>query len=157
MDEYSPVATFWSPPVTEDFLARNDAPETVIDRTGSDYVPTWQAGIDPTAEGLETLWEVSEGFERCCLDLAQRDAAELTPEGIVDALHAAGQGSVLPSLAAEQIAAISEAGKMPQRKYWQAELEAGTVGLDALFTLAGLHSFAKDQAALDDRIRKLLG
>ncbi len=42
-------------------------------------------------------------------------------------------------------------------KLVQAELEAGTVGLDALFTLAGLHSFAKDQAALDDRIRKLLG
>ena len=145
------------PPVTEDFLARNDRPETVIDRTAAEYVPEWQAGIDPTAEGLETLWEVSEEFERCCLDLAQQDSSGLTPEGILDALHAAGQGSVLPRLEAEQIAAISEAGKMPQRKYWRAELKTGTVGLDALFTLAGLHSFAKDQAALDDRIRKLLG
>ncbi len=143
--------------MTEDFLARNDRPETVIDRTAAEYVPEWQAGIDPTAEGLETLWEVTEEFESCCLDLAQQDSSGLTPEGILDALHAAGQGSVLPRLEAEQIAAISEAGKMPQRKYWQAELKTGTVGLDALFTLAGLHSFAKDQAALDDRIRKLLG
>ena len=39
----------------------------------------------------------------------------------------------------------------------QRPLEHREVGLDALFTLAGLHSFAQDQAALDERILKQLG
>jgi hypothetical protein len=51
---------------------------------------------------------------------------------------------------------ITEAGKMPKRSQWRASIADGSVGLDALFTQAGLYSFAQDQAALDERIRKML-
>ena len=144
------------PPVAEDFFAQNAPPETVIDRTGEDYVPEWHDGIDPTAEGLEALWDVGPDFETVCLELAAMDVSKLTPDAILDALHGAGHGAVLPRLTDAQINVIADAGKMPLRSQWQDEISQGSVGLDALFTLAGLHAFAKDQEALDDRIRKLL-
>ena len=75
----------------------------------------------------------------------------------MEALDAAGYSSVLPQLDSERIDRIAQAGKMPKRAQWSEALSTGEVGLDALFTLAGLYSFAADQAALDERILKQLG
>ena len=64
---------------------------------------------------------------------------------------------MLPVLDAGRLKEIADAGKMPKRSAWQGELADGSVGLDALFTLAGLYAFSADQAALDERIAKQLG
>jgi transaldolase len=143
--------------VAEGFLA--DAPDldSLQHRLGEDYVPTFHEGIDPKAEGLETLWQVSDAFEATCREIGSGDPASLSPEGILRALEGAGHGSVLPVLDAGRLKEIADAGKMPKRSAWQGELADGSVGLDALFTLAGLYAFSADQAALDERIAKQLG
>ena len=143
--------------VAEGFLADQPNPDALKDNTQRDYEPNWADGVDPVAEGLHDLWNVSPAFEAACLALADQPSQSLTPESIVDALHAAGVGGVLPRVSEDDVKRIREAGKMPKRAQWSAEIADGSVGLDALFTLAGLYSFAQDQAALDERIRKTLG
>lgn len=142
--------------VAEGFLADNPAPDSLQNNTHRDYQPTWSDGIDPAAEGLNDLWNVSPEFEAACLALAETNTTDLSPHGIVDALHDAGVGAVLPRVDDDDVKRITEAGKMPKRAQWGASITDGSFGLDALFTLAGLYSFAQDQAALDERIRKTL-
>lgn len=141
--------------VTAGFLADPPAVETLADRTGEDYRPTWAEGVDPVAEGLEELWEVDPGFQSACDRLAELDPATVTAQQIVDLLHDAGQGNLFPRLSEAELAAIADEGKLPKRARWSGDLASGRCGLDALFTLAGLLAFTKDQAALDDRIRGL--
>jgi transaldolase len=142
--------------VAEGFLADAPNPDALKDNTGRDYQPSWADGVDPVAEGLDDLWNVSAEFEAACLALTEQSADSLTPDGIVDALHDAGVGGVLPRISDDDVKRITEAGKMPKRSQWRASIADGSVGLDALFTQAGLYSFAQDQAALDERIRKML-
>ena len=142
--------------VAEEFLAGEPDVEALRDNTNQDRQPTWAEGVDPAAEGLDDLWDVSPAFEAACLALAERPTSSLTPDTIVDALHEAGVGGVLPRVSEGDIQRITDAGKMPKRSQWIAELADRSVGLDALFTLAGLYSFAQDQAALDERIGKAL-
>ena len=95
-------------------------------------------------------------FLAACDRLAAVPAAELEAEAVVAALHAAGHGSVLPHFAEEDHARLRAEGKAPRRDSWLPRIAAGETGLDALFTAAGLHAFAEDQAALDARIREQL-
>lgn len=138
--------------VAEGFVKTAD-PGALRDRTPEDYAPRWAAGVDPAHEGLEDLWRLSDGFRAACLHLSSEDPADLSPQGIVDRLHEAGQGSVFPRLLPEERKALAAGGKIPRRARWKDSVASGRAGLDALFTLAGLYSFAQDQAALDERIR----
>ncbi len=52
---------------------------------------------------------------------------------------------------------IAEDGKIPNFAAWHKEVTNGRLAWDTLLTVAGLASFAADQAALDDRIEKHLG
>ena len=145
------------PGVVENFLDDLPALETIANRVSEVYEPTWNADVNPSREGLDTLWDVPADFEATCREIGSWPVAQLTPAAILEALSAAGHGSVLPKLDPSRIQMIVEAGKMPKRSQWVDALASGEVGLDALFTLAGLHSFAADQAALDERILKQLG
>ena len=143
--------------VAEEFLADPPALDSLSNRVAKNYEPTWADTIDSEQEGLEALWTVDESFDRACRELAGWEPGKLSTAAVLEHIEAAGHRSVLPDLAPERIQMIREAGKMPQRKAWRDELANGEVGLDALFTLAGLHAFAQDQAALDERILKQLG
>ncbi len=140
-------------PVAEGFLASEPDAAELADRTGADYRPAWAEGVDPVAEGVEDLWEVDADFQAACDRLAELNPATATPEQLVDLLHEAGQGSVFPRLSDEELGAIAAEGKLPKRDRWARDVASGRCGLDALFTLAGLLAFTKDQAALDERIR----
>lgn len=142
--------------VAESFQEMNPAPGDVIDVTDADYQPTWNDGVDPQAEGLEDLWNISTDFADACQAIAQIPVADLTADAIRNALADVGGGAVFPQLNETQLRTLIEEGKAPKRATWAADLAAGTFGLDGLFTLAGLHAFAQDQAALDDRIREQL-
>ncbi len=139
--------------VAREFLASGIPAADLRDRTGDALEPAWADGVDPAAEGLDGLWEVPEAFRRAGLELAAREVPDLTPEGIVQDLEAAGQGQVFPELTEAELACIRADGKLPRRATWREDVLRGRIGLDALFTLAGLYSFAADQAALDERIR----
>ncbi|MBI3843814.1 MAG: hypothetical protein HY292_04150 [Planctomycetes bacterium] len=51
---------------------------------------------------------------------------------------------------------IAKDGKIPVYTSWRDDVRKGRASWDALFTESGLLSFAADQKALDDRIRKNL-
>lgn len=143
--------------VAEEFLRSNPDPAALRDRTQQRYEPAWADGVDPLREGFHALWDVPETFRAACLRLAAEDPATLQPSAILEALAGAGFADLFPRWTEAERAAIAAEGKIPRRGRWQAALEAGRAGLDALFTEAGLLSFAADQAALDERIRRHLG
>jgi transaldolase len=143
--------------VAEAYLASNPVLGDLIDVSDSSYQPSWAEGIDPRAEGLEDLWEISPGFRQACDELAQIPADELSPEGILAALDAAACGNIFPRLSSAQLKTLIAEGKAPKRDTWKADFASQTQSLDGLFTLAGLHAFAQDQADLDNRIRQQLG
>ena len=141
--------------VAQAYLAA--APQSVRDCTGEDYRPNWKEEVATRLEGMEDLWNIPPTFRAVCDRLAALPVSELTPEGIENALHEAGVGGVFPRLSEEQRALLAAEGKVPKRDTWLVNRAKGTVGLDGLFTLAGLYAFAADQADLDDRIRRQLG
>ncbi len=132
------------------------APRGVHDCTGEDYQPGWGEEVALNIEGVNELWNVDEKFRAVCDQLATIPAADLDPEMIENALHDGGVGGVFPRLDDEQTARLVKEGKAPLRDSWLPNIASKEFGLDGLFTLAGLHAFAGDQAALDDRIRRQL-
>jgi transaldolase len=142
--------------VAEAYLQSNPVLGDLIDVTDSSYQPTWADGVDPHSEGLDDLWEITPGFRQVCDELAQVAAEELTADSILAALDAAGCGNVFPRLSSSQLETLIAEGKAPKRETWKADFASHTQSLDGLFTLAGLHAFAQDQADLDQRIRQQL-
>jgi len=51
---------------------------------------------------------------------------------------------------------ISEDGKIPKHERWAERIKNGELAIDTLLNLAGLASFASDQAQLDERIRQII-
>jgi len=128
----------------------------LADRTGEDYLPNWGEEVATRIEGVDALWTVEPGFLETCDRLAAVPAEALEPQAIAAALHEAGHGAVFPVLSSDDHARLRAEGKAPRRDSWLPRIAAGETGLDALFTAAGLHAFAEDQAALDARIRQHL-
>lgn len=133
------------------------APQQVQDNTDQDYRPNWTEEVAVRVEGMNELWDLSDKLRAVCDALAATPAEKLTPDGIEGALHDAGVGGIFPRLSEEQTATLIAEGKAPKRDTWLADIAQGKAGLDGLFTLAGLYAFSKDQADLDDRIRRQLG
>ncbi|NQU49206.1 MAG: transaldolase [Planctomycetes bacterium] len=142
--------------VAEGFLASNPSPGDLHDETDADYQPMWNDGIDPQAEGMNDLWNITPSFRQACDAIAKISVEDLNADVIRATLVGAGCGAVFPQLNGTQLQTLIDEGKAPKRATWSADIAAGTFGLDALFTLAGLHAFAQDQAALDARIREQL-
>ena len=67
-----------------------------------------------------------------------------------------GVPGLFPELSAADTAAIVKDGKIPSYERWAARAKARTADWDGLFTESALQSFAVDQKALDDRIRRSL-
>ncbi len=142
--------------VAEGYLAQAGDPAELRDRTAEDYQPQWAEGIDPSAEGVEALWEISPALRAACAEIAEVNPADLSAEGILSTLHAAGCDDIFPQLSEEETGTLIAEGKAPRRETWRDALASGRYGLDSLFTLAGFYAFAQDQAALDERIRRFL-
>jgi hypothetical protein len=143
--------------VAEGFLASEPTIDQLQDCSDLDYRPTWAEGINPEVEGVNELWEIDERFREVCLELAALDVDELSADVVLSALDDAGFSGIFPRLQGEELATLIAQGKAPKRATWQDQIAHGRYGLDGLFTLAGLHAFAQDQAELDDRIRLQLG
>jgi len=72
------------------------------------------------------------------------------------ALASSGAGDLFPQLNPAEAAKITKEGKIPVYASWRDRVRAGTASWDGILTAAALASFAQDQQALDDRIRKQL-
>nr|WP_319512403.1 transaldolase family protein [uncultured Draconibacterium sp.] len=103
----------------------------------------------------EKLWEVSEKE----LELAKSLDANLpkNENEFIDRVHEAGCGDLFPYLSEKDYKLIAEDGKIPNHQRWAQRIANGELAIDTLLNLAGLASFTADQAALDDRIRRIIG
>lgn len=102
----------------------------------------------------EKLWEVSEDEWQLAQNICNncpRDGNEL-----IDRFHAAGCADMFPYLSDKDLKNIADDGKIPHHERWARRIENGEIAIDTLLNLAGLASFANDQKALDDRIRRII-
>ena len=142
--------------VAEGFLASDPTAADLANVTDADYQPEWADGVDPQAEGLNDLWNITPAFRQAADAISALPIDDLSAEVIVKTLQDAGCGAVFPKLNPAELQRLIAEGKAPIRETWKADFATGRYGLDALFTLGGLHAFAQDQAALDARIREQL-
>jgi transaldolase len=102
----------------------------------------------PISSRFPKLWEVTDAFEKHMDELmSQRNLDEFNGEDLVRFCETRGIDLFHRFTASEQ-KKIYDDGKIPKLKDW-----SDKVALDDLMTQSALQSFAKDQNALDDRIR----
>lgn len=120
----------------------------------NDYAINLNNDISETDLRVNTLWEVSDA-ERQLADGLTTDVPQ-TAKALVDRAHDAGAGDLFPRLSDTDLARIAADGKVPKHAVWADRVKSGELAIDTLLNLAGLASFASDQKALDDRIRRLI-
>jgi len=116
----------------------------------------YPVNLNTSAEGVfvEKLWEVTPKE----LALAKDLAANLPKNGsaLIQRVRDAGCGDMFPALSEQDYRFISEDGKIPRHERWVERIKNGELAIDTLLNLAGLASFANDQAQLDARIKRLI-
>ena len=145
------------PKVADAFLALDLPPDALADRTSVVYEPTFNAGVDPRAARLETLWDVGDELVASVDALEGHDLDAFTPDDLVGFFHDRGCGDLFPRWTDEQVAASAAEGKIPSLATWRQALASKAIGLDSLMSLAGVNAFAADQRAMDLRVASLLG
>ena len=120
----------------------------------NDYAINLNDGISEPYLRVNTLWDVSEAERRLADSLATD--VPLTATGLVNRAHDLGAGDLFPRVSNADLARIAADGKVPRHAVWADRVKSGELAIDTLLNLAGLASFASDQKALDDRIRRLI-
>lgn len=174
------------PKVAQGFLDLGLKPGDLSDRTGADYQPPLNEGVEPAQVGLNTLWDIDERLVACldefekvdmdaltpemlleffdnhnCWELSyeleKKDLVEFFPDWLVDFFQAHACGDVLVDWLPKQVKKSAAEGKIPKLKNWRKPIAKGTLGLDALMNLAGWNSFDADQREMDAHVRAVLG
>ncbi len=141
------------PKIAEAFLKMDLRESDLFDRTAEPYEPGIK--VNPRQAGLETLWEVDDQVEECVSRLLEEDIDELTPYELTAFFEENGCGDLLVNWSEAQVRMSGEDGKIPRLKHWREALEARTIGLDSIMTLAGWSSFNADQEEVDRRVLEL--
>lgn len=133
------------PKVARDFLAARPDPARLTCRVGQRLEVADATGI------LADLWDVGEPVKAMTEELVHRGGCSLTGDDVreADADHSA---RLFCRFTHEELDELRAQGKIPKLARWT---DTG-VALDDLMTQAALQSFAVDQAALDDRLRRLM-
>ncbi|MBD3239981.1 MAG: transaldolase [Chitinivibrionales bacterium] len=141
-------------PVKVARAARDELEASFCSQREEVYPVAFADGIDEDALRTDALWHVSEEL----LGLAA--AIDRSPPQAGDELAArvreAGFADLFPRLSDDDRRAIAADGKIPKHERWAERIAQGELAIDTLLNLAGLMSFAADQAVLDDRIAGLL-
>ena len=112
------------------------------------------AGIDsnnPLAGRFDTLWEVSDSFKGFVDSLLKQEGLGSMSGDALRAFCDDNNMDLFHPFSAEQFNTITDHGKIPRLQEWP-----DTIALDDLMTQSALQSFAKDQKALDERIRSFI-
>lgn len=142
--------------VAEGFRAMHMDPGDIHDRSSRDYQPTFDKDIDPAAIRLDTLWDISDRLVAAVDELEEEDLDRYTPLQLEDFLSLRGCGDILVRWTDEQRQVSQAEGKIPQLDNWRSLLGGKVIGLDSLLNLAGLGSFASDQAQMDQHVLEVL-
>lgn len=144
------VDVFTMPPkVAEEYLAMDVSKEDVHPRRAEDL----QVQLSDTALNrvipIESLWEIDEDFIEFAEDAVQQ-ADQIRDGHALVRLAEEHDVNLFREWTDEERKAIREHGKIPDVAQWPG------APIDELMSISALETFAKDQAALDDRIRGLL-
>lgn len=144
------VDVFTIPPkVAEEYLAMDVSKSDVHSRRADELrVELFDTGLSKVVQ-IDTLWKIDDQFIAFAQDAAHQ--ADQLPNG--DALISLAEEhgvNLFRRWTGEERKAIREHGKIPDLTQWPG------APIDDLMSIAALETFAKDQAALDDRIRGLL-
>ncbi len=137
-----------------EFKDMNPDPVGIVSRVGNDPPVTLTAGFDVEKDGLSAFWSVSADLEAAVDSLSHSES--LTGDDIRQHFREHGVPDLFPDMTLADRDRIQRESKIPRRDSWRERVAAGSASWDGLLTEAALMSFAKDQAALDDRIRQLL-
>jgi transaldolase len=133
-----------------------DGKEKLTGKFRSRLSEVYPVGIDEAASVYfpEKLWEVSDKE----LELAKNLGADCPQDGnaLIDRAHRAGCGDMFPYLSYADLKHIADDGKIPKHERWAKRIANGELAIDTLLNLAGLASFAGDQAQLDERIGRII-
>ncbi|MBN1388043.1 MAG: hypothetical protein JW965_06315 [Bacteroidales bacterium] len=110
--------------------------------------------IDPRQEKMDEFWKVDSKFLKLAKHLGN-NIPNTGPE-LEDIIRNEGFEDMFPVLNHEEKQRISNDGKIPVRTAWLDKINGGRIAPDTLLNLAGLASFATDQAALDNRINSII-
>lgn len=137
------------PAAMEDFIAVGQAGEL-----RSHVFDVIEPGIDADQAGASrfpVLWEISDAFKEFTDSLLNReDIDQLTAAALESFCREKGVDLFHP-FSREDLDKIAEHGKIPRLGSW-----SDGVAVDDLMTQSALQSFAKDQKALDERIRSFI-
>lgn len=111
--------------------------------------------IDAQDIRMDKLWDVSEAEMNFAQSLDRNPPA--SSEEITERAHQMGCGDIFPKLSEGDLKTLKDDGKIPIHDKWQERIKSGEVAIDTLLNLAGLASFATDQAAMDARVEGLIG
>jgi transaldolase len=108
------------------------------------------------ASVLDALWTVDEGVYQAAEALEKTDTSGWSGADFARFVREHGAADLFREWTREEREQIQKDGKIPNWERWKEELTSGRAKLDDLMTLSALYSFVKDQAALDEHVRKLL-
>lgn len=137
------------PKVAEEYLAMDVAKEDVHPRRSDDLrVELSNTGLGNVVQ-IEALWEIDEDFIEFAED-ASHQADQLKDGDALIQLAQEHDVNLFRKWTDKERRAIQAHGKIPDLTQWPG------APIDDLMSISALETFAKDQAALDDRIRGLL-
>jgi transaldolase len=139
-----------------EFVQLNPSPASIRDRTADDPKVTFKAGIDAARDGFDVLWNQGGKMRDAMTALAKQSIDAMNADTLRAFLRDHGVPGLFPEFSADDIAAIVKDGKIPSYERWSARARQGATDWDGVFTESALQSFAVDQKALDDRIRRLV-
>lgn len=135
------------PSAIKQFLESGRAPSEIANNVDSELKPEIDFG-HPMSGRFPKLWEVSDSFEKFTAELLDDIRLDqFDGEDLIGFFKARSIDLFYQFSAAEQKKIYND-GKIPKLKDWP-----DRVALDDLMTQSALQSFAKDQDALDERIR----
>lgn len=125
------------------------------DKTPMDYQIKLARDFDPEDIKAYHLWHVND-TELSLAEYLDKNPPESGKE-LETIARSMNCEDMFPVLNKGEIDQIGKDGKIPKHTKWMKHVRKGKIGIDTLLNLAGLASFTKDQKALDERIRKIIG
>lgn len=118
-----------------------------------DFNVIYNEGVVTSYLKMHKLWSIGEPEKKSLQEVARNVPAH--PAELINFFHQHGMGDIFPNLSEAEQKHIRNDGKIPKHKRWAGAIRRGETAIDTLLSLAGLAAFAKDQDALDDRIRRV--
>ena len=137
------------PSAMEDFLETCGSKE-LKSHVSDDITPGIDSGSS-LAGKFDALWEVSDSFKKFVDSLLSQEGLDSMTGNGFRAFCDENKSDLFHPFSDAEFDTITEHGKIPRLEAWP-----NTIALDDLMTQSALQSFAKDQKALDERIRSFI-